>query len=243
MLMRVRLGITTCVGVLGCVALTHAADLPEQLQKEIDKSKSAYEDGCKSADKKLLSAFDAEMQLVRNQVGLKAEAKQQAIDGLDAEREAFEKHGAIPFSPRMRTACINYLKAYRQRARPAETAYDNAIEYMIKAKDDLSSASLVAEKKKVLNNSKLLATLQFTNPNTKADYTITLHADGTGNGPRQTWTLNKDNLVIISRKLGAPEGGWVDTCAFEPLGRRFQAKNQNGDVQTGKCISPIADKK
>jgi hypothetical protein len=243
MLMRVRLNIPACFGVLSCVALTHAADLPEQLQKEIDKSRSAYEEGCKAADKKLLSALEAEIELVRKQVGLKAEAKQQAIDGLDAEREAFEKHAAIPFSPRMRTASVSYLKAYRQHARPAEVAYDKAIEYMIKAKDDLSSASLVAEKKKALNKSKVVATLELTNPNTKAVYIITLHADGTGNGPKQSWTLNKDNLVIISSIPGSPEGGWVDTCVFGPGGRRFQAKNQNGDVQTGKCISPISVKK
>ena len=223
--------------VLASFALAPAADVPEKLLKEIEKTKSDYEEGCKAADKKLLEAFDAEKELIRKQAGLKAEARQKALEAIDVEKDTFEKQGTIPLSLRMRTAAMNYVKANRKVARPTEVAYDKAIEFLQKAKDDSAAAELIAQKKKVLSQ-KVAVSLLVTTPDNKSSWTTILFMDGTSNHPSLKWTLEKDKLVHVNTGAGAPAGGWVDTCLFEIDGQRGQAKNQKGSVLNLKRIDP-----
>ena len=90
--------------VVFCVMLiaygtAYAADLPETLQKGLNKAKSDYDDANRSAEKKLLEAFEVEITLIRRQEGLRAEVKQEIIEVIETERATFEKNGFIPFSP------------------------------------------------------------------------------------------------------------------------------------------------
>jgi hypothetical protein len=214
-----------------------AADLPADIQRGIDKGRSGYEEACKSADKKLLAAFDAEIDAIRKQPGLKGEAKQAAIQGIEKEKETYEKNATIPFSPRMRAAAIAYLKVIRQATRPAELAYDRAIDHLTKAKDDAAAAALVAQKQKLLK-SPLVARLSFTNANKTNSFTSSLFANGMGGSSLVTWVLETDKLIITNRQPGSPPGGWVDALTFDNNGQTFVAKNQIGVIHTGNVIEP-----
>jgi hypothetical protein len=214
-----------------------AGDLPETLQKNLDKAKSDYEDATKSAEKKLLEAFELEITLIRRQEGLKAEVKQETIEAIETERATFEKNGFIPFSPRMRAAALNHLKAIRQGERPVVTAYEKATDYLIKTKKDDAAAALLIDEKKKLIKAKPVGVWECTGISFKDTFTWTLYADGTGAGAI-TWTLDKEKLVITNQGTGAPKGGWIDTCVLDSKGQNFTAKNQRGGTYTGKRVDP-----
>lgn len=225
----------------GCPRLEHsivlAAELPEALQTNLDKTKGEYQQAIASANMKLLDSFDAEISRIRKDTVLKPEAKKAAIDAVEAEKATFERFGAIPFSPRLRTPALNYLKAIRQAERPAATAYDKAIDYLIKTKkDDAGASELIADKKKVLK-ARIVGTWKCTGGNFKGDFTWTMYANGSGGGAI-SWTLDKEKLVFINRAPNSPPGGWIDTCILDDKGQSFTAKNQRGGTYTGKRIDP-----
>lgn len=235
--MLTRFGGAACVVVFASWVSAPAADVPEKLQKEMEKAQASHAEGVKAAEKKLLDAFEAEKEIIRKQAGLKGEAKQKAIEAIDAEREVYEKHGTIPLSPRMRAASMAYLKSNRLAAQPLTTAYEKAIEFLLKAKDDAGAAAMTAEKKKVLKPA-VAAALKFTSTDNRNSFTMVLYVDGTGAGAKQTWTLDKDSLDIVSFGANPPPGGWVDQCVFDSEGQSGRAKNQKGGVHNIKRVDP-----
>ena len=148
MMLTSRIAIAALLLVAVSVWPARAA-LPEKLQKDIDKAKADYKEASESADKKLLSAFETEIEAVRKSTGLKATAKLEVIEALGVEKDTFEEHRTIPFSFRMRPAALAYLKAMQQAQRPLDAAYEKAIDELIKIKDDAAAAVVQAEKKKV----------------------------------------------------------------------------------------------
>jgi hypothetical protein len=229
-------GVGVCSVMLAMCAIASGADLPEKLQKDIDKALSDCEGSYKSAEKKLLKAFDTELELIRKHPRLKADAKQEAIEALWAERESFEKNGVIPFSPRMRAAALAHLKTTREAVRPVAAAYDKAIEHLTKAKDDAAAAAVAADKKKVLKP-KVVGVWACTGVNFKAAFTWVLYADGSVGSNKSTWALDKDKLVITNRSPEAPPGGWVDVCVVDSNGQTFVARNK-GAVYKGRRVDP-----
>jgi len=140
-----RLALLVTAGLFGTV---RAADLPEQLQKELDKAKTDYADAYKIADKKLVDAIDAEIDLIRQKPGLKAADRVALIQSRTTEKETFAKHGTIPFSPTMRDASKKYIGSLQTAEKSMAAAYDKVIEHCIKAKNDADAAPYVPEKKK-----------------------------------------------------------------------------------------------
>lgn len=214
-----------------------ASDLPEALQSHIDKCKSTYQEARQTAEKKLLEAFESEIDLIRNQEKLKAESKEEAIKAVEAERTTFEKNSTIPFSPRMRTGAINYLKTVRLADVPLAAAYEKGIDYFIKTKRDDSAGSLLIGERKKMLKTKPVGVWECTGASFKGTFTWTLYADGTGEGPI-VWLLEKDKLIINNRGPGSPPGGFIDTCVIDAKGQTFTAKNQKGGVYTGKRVDP-----
>ncbi len=208
-----------------------AAAVPEKLQKDIDKAKADYKGATESADGKLLSAFETEIEAVRASTGLKGAAKLEAIESLGSEKTAFEKHGFIPFSLRMRAGSVAYLKAMQQARRPLEAAYEKAIDELIKSKDDASAALVQTEKKKGAK-SKVVGIWEITGVNSDYVSTRSLCLDGSIQEGTIVWKLDRDKLVMIADN--------VDTLTLDSDGRKGMGKSNKGAVFKGKRIDPPA---
>lgn len=221
---RIRFAFALGLGAAVAVAaVAPAADLPPDLRKGIDDAVTAYRTGTKKADAALLAALTKEIDRTRK-LPLKAEERQAVIQQLAAEKDAFERDGTIPFSPRMRAASIDYLRDVRAAGRPAELAYDKAIDFFTKGKDDASAAGLVAEKQKALAPAMVgLWHVEVTNKKQTQQWKVPLRADGTAGG-KNTWSLLTDRLVIVNREApNAPPGGWVEFCEITADGQNYTA--------------------
>ena len=203
------------------------AALPEKLQKDIDKAKADCKEASESADKKLLSAFETETELVRKSTGLKATAKLEVIEALGVEKDTFEEHRTIPFSFRMRPGALAYLKAMQQAQRPLDAAYEKAIDELIKIKDDAAAAVVQAEKKKVAK-SKVVGIWEITGVNSDYVSTRSLCLDGSIQGGTIVWKFDKDKLVM--------RAGNIDTLTLDSNGQNGTGTNNKGAVFTAKRI-------
>ena len=205
------------------------AALPEKLQKDIDKAKTDYKEASESADKKLLAAFETEIEAVRKSTGLKATAKLEVIEALGVEKDTFEEHRTIPFSFRMRPGALAYLKAMQQAQRPLDAAYEKAIDELIKIKDDATAVIVQAEKKKVAK-SKVVGIWEITGVNSDYMSTRPLCLDGSIQGGTIVWKLDRDKLVMTADN--------IDTLTLDRDGQKGTGKSNRGAVFKGKRINP-----
>ena len=205
------------------------AALPEKLQKDIDKAKADSKEAYESADKKLLAAFETEIEAVRKSTGLKATAKLEVIEALGVEKDTFEEHRTIPFSFRMRPAALAYLKAMQQAQRPLDAAYEKAIDELIKIKDDATAAVVQAEKKKVAK-SKVVGVWEITGVNFPEVFTRILYSDGSIQGGTIVWKFANDKLVMTA--------GNIDTLTLDSNCQKGTGKSNKGAVFTAKRINP-----
>ncbi len=224
--------------VLVVVSPLARADLPEALQKELDKAKADHAEAYKAIEKKMLEAFEAEGDGVRKSAALKAEAKQEVLEAIGAERETFEKHGTLPFSARMRAATTNHLKAVRQADAALAKAFDKVIDHHTKAKDDAAAMAQVAEKKKALKPA-VAGVWECKGENFTGTFTWTLYADGSAEPHKSTWKFDKDKLVILNKNPEAPPpGGWTETCVLAADGQTFAGRNNSGGKYKARRIDP-----
>ncbi len=204
------------------------------MSRAIDKSLGDYGNACQIADEKRSAAFDKEIALVRKLRREKADDRQRLIDTIGVEKATFEKHGTIPFSPRMRDRAIQYLNSLGKARQPLSKTYDEAIRHFQKENDDDAASEVTAEKEKVLAP-KVVGVWRCEGGRTK--FTFTLYSDGTG-APDRTWTLGNDGMVVTNRSPRAPKGGYIDKCVIDETGRSLVLKNQEGFSVKGKRIDP-----
>lgn len=221
---RTRLAPAWALGAALAVATSGpAADLPPAVQKDITTGVAAYREAVKLADQALLYAIANETELTRKATTLTAEQREGVVQTLTAEKAAFVRDGTIPFSPRMRTATLDYLQRVRAAARPAELAYDQAIEFFAKGKDEASAAEVRGAKRKALAPLVAAWHVELTAKKKTHNWVYHLRADGTADG-KTTWTILPDKLVIVNRgDPNGPPGGWVEFCEIAADGQRYTA--------------------
>lgn len=224
--------LTTTLAALVVSTAGGADDATTATQKALDRAVVGYREAASQLDKGLLDAINKEIDATRKST-LKVELRQQVIQELTAEREEFEKDGTIPFSPRLRKASSDYLKGWRAAARPAEAAYDKAIDQLIKTKADAAAAALTVEKKKALAG-RVVGEWECGGITFELKFRWQLHADGTAVRTdqkftgRNTWTFEKDKLVIVNRDdPAAPPGEFHDICTVSADGRQLSARCGN----------------
>lgn len=205
------------------------AALPEKLQKDIDKAKADYTESHESADMKLLAAFETEIEAVRKSTSLKPTAKLEVIEALGVEKDTFDKHRLIPFSVRMRSGTLAYLKAMQQAQRLFDAAYEKAIDELIRIKDDAAALLVQAEKKKVAK-SKVVGIWEITGVNSDYRSTRSLCLDGSIQGGTIVWKLDRDKLVMTADN--------IDTLTLDSDGQKGTGKSNRGAVFKGKRVDP-----
>ncbi|HEV3261717.1 MAG TPA: serine/threonine-protein kinase [Gemmataceae bacterium] len=222
-------------GAVAAQANTAVAPAPvDQLRKDIDLAKAAYQEACKRIDRKLLAACAKEIEAVRAQ-HLKAEKQLQAIQALTTAKEAFEQDHAMPWSQRMRPAAIDYLRSLRAAASPLRQPYDRAIQHYTKAGSLTAAEELRAEKHAALAP-RVVGTWACTAVGGPRQWSVTLYANGSANARdgSQRWELHRHGIVILSRDPAAPGGIWIDTCQVAADGFALTARNQKGFRFTAK---------
>lgn len=207
------------------------ATLPEKLQKDIDQSKADFKAAHESADKKLLSAFETEIEAVRKSTGLKASTKLEVIEALGVEKDTFEEHRLIPFSVRMRSGTLAYLKAMQQSQRSLGGVYEKVIDELITIKDDTAAAGMLAEKK-ITSKSRVVGIWEITGVNSDYKSTRALCVDGSIEGGTIVWKLDRDKLVMTADN--------IDTLTLDSDGQKGTGKSNRGAVFKGKRVDPPA---
>ena len=229
---------------VACLALPASAAVPEKVQKDLDKAGADYDRLRESAEKKLSDTFETEQEAVRKSPNFKGSVKLEMVAELAAEKATFEKHGTIPFSPRLRTAAMAYMKALQQARTPFEKAYEKVIDDSIKAKDDATGiARIVDEMKKILKAS-AVGVWACTGVSFEKNFKYVFNSDGSmevdGKLDKSTWSLEKDKIVTIHREAGGPAGGWTTNITIDRDGQSFTAVNQAKLTFKGKRVDPPA---
>lgn len=218
------------------MALTHiarGADLPEKLQDEIVRAKSRLEQEFKSAEESLVSAFDKQIANTRSAPKLRPEEKQRLIATREAEKAIFETKGYISFCPAMRTETIEFLNRIQKAATSLAKAYDRAIEYHTKSKNDNDARALVVEKKQALARTVGIWKVGKSKWILLSNGTVLWKDDGNVQWPdsAHSWTLDQRQLVFRWR-TGLKDV--TDTCVIAVDGMQFDGTNQDGVKFAGK---------
>ena len=144
----ITIGVTTVAFLL--FLSSASAELPPKLQLQIDKATENLDTQYKSANDALLSAFSKPIEQSRRAPKLTPEVKQSLIASLEAEKSIFEKLGWIPFSPTMRSDAITYLTTIQKAEIALAKAFDEAVDYHTKRKEDSLARDVLASKQSTL---------------------------------------------------------------------------------------------
>ncbi len=109
-----------------------------------------------AAGKKLLKAFDEQIEKVRSAPKLSADERVVRIKSLEDEKALFEKHGHIPFAFALRTETLKYLKEITEARVDTAKVYDRLIESLTKQKKD-NLASLLRTERDIAVGPKVVA--------------------------------------------------------------------------------------
>lgn len=218
-----------------------AADLPERLRENLDRAKVRYKAAVESARDDLLSAFDKRLEEVPRSKQGTVELRQALINALHAEKKAFQEQGTIPFSPAMRTASADYLKALAAAQKPLAEAWDDAIEHHQKVtKDNKAANELVARKNESLAPRSVGTWLCATNG---AKAVRDLQSDGTiRDGAKETvgtWRFDGARMFFAYPNPTAPNGTRLETVAVAADGQSITIRGPKGGVFTGTLVGKL----
>ncbi len=233
----------TIVSLLFFCQYAAGAELPQNVQDNIDRALAQFAEASKLSEQKLLQAFEKQMDLVRKTARLKPAEKQAMIQAVETEKATFEKNGTVPFSAPMREATVAYLAHLDKARTQVSKAYDKAIEHaQTKAKDDDLAANLASSKKKAIAP-RVIGVWEGKGVSWKGtiwtDPTIAkLFDDYTAQSPHRTWAIEKNSLVLRFPNATAPGGVQVDTCELADDGQSFVGKSNVGHIYKSKRIDP-----
>lgn len=202
-----------------------------------DKALEQYRRDCESADRRLLAAFDRQIEAI-NASKLKPDEKQTLVSNATGEKTMFEQHGTIPFSSAMRKDAKDYLKALADAQRPLSKAYDKLISQLKRAKNHTAEQQKIVEKSAVLKP-KIVGAWHCNGVGNGLIIDWVLYSDGTAGKDGATWELTgKSRMVIVNPNWNSPPGGWIDTCEIDDNGQTFLCTNQRGGKYTGRRAVP-----
>ncbi len=127
-----------------------------------------------AAGKKLLKAFDEQIEKVRSAPKLSADERVVRIKSLEDEKALFEKHGHVPFAFALRTETLKYLKEITEARVDTAKVYDRLIESLTKQKKD-NLASLLRTERDIAVGPKVVAiwrTIDVNDGKTTNDWSI-----------------------------------------------------------------------
>jgi len=206
-----------------------AAQAPAKtmLEREIETHAKAVQD----MDKKLQTAFENAVKVVRLQAGMNPQKRQMFVDAMENEKSLFLRNGTLPFSPKMRSSTQTYLREHQAASARLAKAFDAEIATAMR-KPDNAAASQLADQKSELCRKKVSA-WQCKGINFRHDWSWILFSDGSTNSATAKWNLNASGVVLNNKAPGAPPNGHVDKWEIADDGMSFGAKNQQGAIHKG----------
>lgn len=212
-------------------------DAADSVADRLAAVKAEFASAVKRAEEKLLARFDAQIQAMRT-VKVSAEDRLKLIETVKAEKEAFNRSGAFPWSGPMRTGLFAYVKSMTLAARDLEKSFDREIDRATKRKDEEAAAKLLTEKKALLT-SRAIGALDCTGTTFNRKWRIVLFSNGTITNPAPgTWTFDHDVLVLYLPDAKAPKGIFIDRCALAIDGKSLSAVSNSGGKWTAKFVLP-----
>jgi|GEM_PF-7135088 len=219
-----------------------ADDLPATTARQLESSRKAHAEKLDIARAKLQEAFDVQKKKIGMAGGIEVENRIEVLEGLDAGEAGFKESGRLPFSPLMRLAGIEFIKTVAQSERILKQNLEKAGSAALKQGDAELARKLEAERSQVsFCVSSWDCSLKEPNGRIRkwrwdlySDFTVNPNADQENAYPK-SWSFGRDSsrIIIVNVAVGAPKGGFKDTCTIHFSGRRFEARNQLGATYTG----------
>ncbi len=199
------------------------ANGPPLASAKVATLRRTYEEAAARARAKLLASLDQSIQDGERNAAAGKGQPPPVVSRLTAERDAFEKHGLIPFSASTRSPTTDYLKALADERARVVTGFGSS-----PIPDDLRR----------LIDDRIIARWSHQAAGQKAPGTNTLYSGGGINDPRgeHRWSYSDGRLVLRWKNPQAPGGYWVDTCLVSPDGLSYAGTNQNKVKITGKLL-------
>jgi hypothetical protein len=114
---------------------------------ELAEARKALESAVAKAKEGLNQAFDQAEKSVREEASLRAEQQLDLLRQHRKERDAFEKNGTLPESPRMKFAGADYKRAVAVAEVQLDKAYEKAIKAYTKQGEDAKAEAALGERK------------------------------------------------------------------------------------------------
>ena len=204
----------------------------ETIERGLAKLKADDE----AAGKKLLKAFDEQIEKARSAPKISADERVVRIKSLEDEKALFEKHGHIPFSLAVRTETLKYLREFTEARTDTAKVYDKLIESLTRQKKD-ELASLLRTERDIALGPRVVATWRTTeiNGGKKADWSIWSNGS-VGKPDRQfLWMMDERRFSIQWR----PDPQWVDTIVVSPDSMKADVYTAKGDrTITAERVAP-----
>ena len=186
-------------------------------------ARESYESDAKLARTRLLGQLDQSIQAAKSNAAARKSGAAQIVERLKAERLAFVKHGAIPWSEHMRSGTERYLQAMGDARALVISSF---------------APSPVPDDLRELIDNEVIAKWNHQVAEQPEPSTITLYSSGKVNSPAgdDTWSYINGRLTLRRKDPKAPGGFWVDTCFVSSNGRNYEGANQLKAKCTGKLV-------
>lgn len=201
------------------------------LAESLVNANARYEAAMKSAVARLVKDFRIESKAVSN-ARLKGDDKVQLLEALEAEREAFETRGRIPWSSMMRLATLRYLAAIAEARALCAKQYDMEMNRLIAA-EQTDDAKRILAKKETLLEPKVLGIWNYTWGDRGQTTLRQFYSDGSIDRTDGSWSLSRDVFTLRFPSPQVKEGAWLDTVTVSADGRTFSGKNQFRHKKSG----------
>jgi hypothetical protein len=184
----------------------------------------AYENATAHARAVLLASLIQSIQVAGQNAVARPSNAPPYVARLKAEKEAFERHGLIPFSGSMRGPTTQYLKALADERAKVVTSFGST-----PIPDDL---------RKLIDH-RVLARWNHQAAGQNSPGINTLYSSGRIDDPQSDdlWSYAGGRLILKWKARQAPGGYWVDTCIVAPDGLTYAGTNQNNVKITGRLVS------
>lgn len=195
----------------------------------------AYLDAIQKAELELLKAISDRIDRVRNESEELTRSQTREIEELEAERFSFQNYGSIPFSSRLRTAALTYLKSRQDAVDLATEELEKLLKQSVPAVNtEIATATKTQLEtlKQQVQTPQLVGTWTCHGINFRGNFTWSLYSDYSMSGTNNSWYMSETELVLTNRS-GANSGGFIDRCNVADSGQSFVARNQFGGRYNG----------
>jgi len=124
--------------ILG-VPATGQAQKDDPVAAQLRKDKEAYVAAILKAKGELLKEFDRQYELVKADKTMKVDVQLALLQGLEAEKKAFDQTGRLPVSLQMKVGVSEYLSTGKRAVEACKAAYETAAKAYV-AKGDTQPA-------------------------------------------------------------------------------------------------------